>query len=117
MSKAMRGAVALCLAVASLFALPAIAQQLQGERDRISYMIGMDVGQSLEPVGPDLDYQAFERALANAFQGGEPLLDAETAQATGMVLMLRAADRAGQPMQGLPPGSPPPEVDPEQRKN
>ena len=58
MSKAMRGAVALCLAVASLFALPAIAQQLQGERDRISYMIGMDVGQSLAPIGPDLDYQA-----------------------------------------------------------
>ena len=114
MSKAMRGAVALCLAVASLFALPAIAQQLQGERDRISYMIGMDVGQSLAPIGPDLDYQALERALANAFQGGDPLVDAETAQAIGMVLMLRAADRAGQPMQGLPPGSPAPEVDPEQ---
>ena len=114
MSKAMRGAVALCLAVASLFALPAIAQQLQGERDRISYMIGMDVGQSLAPIGPDLDYQALERALANAFQGGDPLVDAETAQAIGMVLMLRAADRAGQPMQGLPPGTPAPEVDPEQ---
>ncbi|MFZ7094854.1 FKBP-type peptidyl-prolyl cis-trans isomerase N-terminal domain-containing protein [Luteimonas dalianensis] len=114
MSKAMRGAVALCLAVASLFALPAIAQQLQGERERVSYMIGMDVGQSLEPIGPDLDYEAFERALANAFQGGEPLLDAEAAQAVGMVLMLRAAERAGQPLQGLPPGTPAPEVDREQ---
>lgn len=114
MSKAMRGAVALCLAVASLFVLPAVAQPLQGERDRISYMIGMDVGQSLAPVGEDMDYEAFERALANAFQGGEPLVDAETAQSVGMVLMLRAAHRAGQPMQGLPPGSPPPEVDTEQ---
>ena len=114
MSKAMRGAVALCLAVASLFVLPAVAQTLEGERERISYMVGMDVGQSLAPIGPDLDYDAFERALANAFQGGDPLVDQEDAQAIGMVLMLRAAHRAGQPMQGLPPGSPPPEVDPEQ---
>lgn len=114
MSKAMRGAVALCLAVASLFVLPAVAQTLEDERERISYMVGMDVGQSLAPIGPDLDYDAFERALANAFQGGDPLVDQEDAQAIGMVLMLRAAHRAGQPMQGLPPGSPPPEVDPEQ---
>lgn len=114
MTKAMRGAVALCLAVASVFVLPAIAQTLEGERDRISYTVGMDVGQSLEPIGPDLDYDAFERALVHAFQGGEPLVEAEDAQAIGMVLMLRAAHRAGQPMQGLPPGSPPPEVDPEQ---
>lgn len=114
MSKAMRGAVALCFAVASLFVLPAVAQTLEGERERISYMVGMDVGQSLAPIGPDLDYDAFERALANAFQSGDPLVDQEDAQAIGMVLMLRAAHRAGQPMQGLPPGSPPPEVDPEQ---
>ncbi|NLG59759.1 MAG: FKBP-type peptidyl-prolyl cis-trans isomerase [Gammaproteobacteria bacterium] len=114
MSKAMRGAVTLCLAVACLFALPALAQTLESERERISYMVGMDVGQSLEPIGPDLDYAAFERALAHAFEGGEPMVDAEASQAIGMVLMLRAADRAGQPMPGLPPGSPPPDVDREQ---
>lgn len=111
MSKAMRGAVALCLAAAAVFMLPAAAQPLDGERERISYVIGMDVGQSLAPVGEDMDYDAFERALANALQGGEPLVDTETAQSVGMVLMLRAAHRAGQPMQGLPPGSAPPEVD------
>jgi len=114
MSKAMRGALALCLAAACLFTLPASGQSLEGERERVSYMIGMDVGQSLERVGPDLDHDAFARAIANVFQGGEPLLDPAGAEAANRAMMLRAAHRGGQPMQGMPPGAPPPEVDREQ---
>lgn len=114
MLKTMRGAAALCLAVACLMALPAHAQALQGERERVSYMIGMDVGQSLEPVAPDLDVAALGRSIDNVFQGGEPLLDEAAAQATGQAMMQRAASRSGQPMAGMPPGAAPPEVDREQ---
>lgn len=111
MSKAMRGAVALCLAFACLLALPALAQAPGSERERGSYMVGMDVGQSLEQVAPDLDLDAFGRALAHTLEGGDPLIDDTAAESIGLVLSLRVAYRSGQPMHGLPPGSEPPEVD------
>ncbi|MGO1540872.1 MAG: FKBP-type peptidyl-prolyl cis-trans isomerase N-terminal domain-containing protein [Luteimonas sp.] len=113
---AMRGLLALCLAAAALSTAGAAAQQqvLASERDRVSYMVGMDLGQSLEPVGPDIDHDALARSIASVFQGEEPLLDEATAQATGQAMSLRAAFRSGQPMQGMPPGASPPDVDPQQ---
>lgn len=114
MVKRMRGAAALCLGLACLLALPVHAQALDGERERVSYMIGMDVADSLEPVAPDLDVAAFERSLSGVFQGDEPLLDEAGAQDTSQAMMMRVASRSGQPVQGLPPGAVPPEVDPEQ---
>ena len=111
MSKAMRGAVALCLAVACLIMLPALAQPLEGGRERVSYMVGMDVGQSLQPVAPDIDLDAFARAVAHVFEGGGPLLDDATSEATRLVMAMRASHRAGQPLHGMPPGSEPPAVD------
>lgn len=112
MKIAMRGAVALC-AAAALFLSAGLGAQapLNGEREKISYMVGMDIGQSIAPVGPDLDYAAFERALRNAFEGGEPLIDAEQAQQTGQALMQRIAARNGQSVPGMPPGASPPAVD------
>lgn len=111
MSKAMRGAVALCLAVACLLALPVLAQAPGNERERVSYMVGMDVGQSLQQVGPDLDVGAFGRALVHAIGGGQPLLDDAATEAVRLVLSLRVAHRSGQPLHGLPPGSEPPDID------
>ncbi|NZA25955.1 FKBP-type peptidyl-prolyl cis-trans isomerase [Luteimonas sp. SJ-92] len=111
MKIAMRGAAALCLFAAWLAASPALAQAPGSERDKISYMIGMDVGQSIAPVGPDLDYAAFERALRNALDGGEPLLGEEQIQEVGQALMQRIAARNGTSLPGTPPGSAPPEVD------
>ena len=35
---------------------------LETERDRVSYMVGIDVARSLNAVGPDMDLAAFERA-------------------------------------------------------
>src|SRR5690606_41624899 len=84
MSKALRGAVTLCLAVACLSAVPALAQTLESERERISYMVGMDVGQSLEPIGPDLDFAAVERAAAQVLEGGGALVDGDASQAIGI---------------------------------
>lgn len=114
MNKALRGAVALCVAVACLLTLPALAQSLDTDRDRLSYMVGMDIGRSLEPVGPDLDFAALQRALEHAFAGGEALVDPATASTLGEALSLRAAVRSGQPIPGQPPGTAPPEVDREQ---
>lgn len=116
MKIAMRGLATLCLATSVLWSSGAGAWQrsLETELDRVSYMIGMDVGRSFESVAKDLDYAALQRAIEHALQGGDPLLDEEAAQQVAQALMLRAAGRGGQPVPGMPPGTPPPEVDPEQ---
>ncbi|WP_129135978.1 FKBP-type peptidyl-prolyl cis-trans isomerase [Luteimonas sp. YGD11-2] len=115
MKKAMRGAAALCLAAMCAVAVPATVlaqgQPLQGERAQISYMVGMDVGQSIAPVGPDIDYAALERGIRNAFEGGEPLLSEQDVAQTAQALMQRIALRNGQTPPGMPPGAAPQEVD------
>jgi FKBP-type peptidyl-prolyl cis-trans isomerase FkpA len=97
---------ALLRSVAALFTVAAIAaggaasaqdkQSLSTQREKESYMVGLDVGQSIAPVGPDLDIAAFERAIRNAFAGGKPLLDATESKAVGNALMQRIAARNGQ---------------------
>jgi FKBP-type peptidyl-prolyl cis-trans isomerase FkpA len=117
-----RGLAALSMAAAIVFATASVAQQrvtressvekkvLENEREKISYMIGMDVGRSLAPVGADIDMPAFERSVRNAFEGGKPLLGEEETKATAQSMMQRIAARKGENVPGAPPGSPPPEV-------
>ncbi len=69
---------------------------LSSQREKESYMVGMDVAQSIAPVGPDLDMAAFERAIRNAFAGGKPLLDETESKTVGSALMQRIAARSGQ---------------------
>ncbi|GAB6197470.1 FKBP-type peptidyl-prolyl cis-trans isomerase N-terminal domain-containing protein [Lysobacter xanthus] len=83
---------------------------LSTPRQKVSYMIGMDVGQSLAPVAPDLDMAEFQRAIRNAFDGGKPLLTQEQAQKLGPALMKRIAARRGQ----APAGEAVPEVSKQQ---
>jgi FKBP-type peptidyl-prolyl cis-trans isomerase FkpA len=80
------------------------APALATERDRASYMVGMDVGASLRRFGPTLDMAAFERSLRNSIAGGKPLLDEAAMRATTEALMARAAP-------GQAPGTPLPAVD------
>src|SRR5690606_27496479 len=105
-----RGIAALALAAALAgMAGNAPAQTkpaLDTERDKVSYMIGMDVGRSIEAAGPDVDLKSFERALRNALQGGEPLVPENEVQPLAQSLMARIASRAGK----LPAGTPVPEV-------
>ena len=105
----MRGAAAL-LAVAASAAAFAVAAQgastLSSERDKVSYMIGLDVGRSIEPVGPDPDFAAFERAIRNTVEGGKPLLSESETKATAQALMQRIGARNGQA-----PGTQPPAVE------
>ena len=79
---------------------------LATDRDKVSYMAGMDVSHSIAPAAPEMDYAAFERALRNGLAGGKPLLsDAET-QATGRALMQAIGARKGQPPGSKPAATP-----------
>src|SRR3546814_197981 len=114
MKPLLRGAAALLIAIASLPAANVHAQDKQvlaSERDKDSYMIGMDVAKSLAPAAEDLDLAAFERAVRNSFDGGEPLIGEKEVLETGQALMVRVAARSGRPVPGMPPGTPPPSVD------
>jgi FKBP-type peptidyl-prolyl cis-trans isomerase FkpA len=77
------------LLIATLAAGPVHAQDagLQSERDKVSYMVGMDVGKSVGPALPDLDMAAFERAIAHGIKTGELLLDEAASRQTAQVLM------------------------------
>ena len=104
----LRGVAALAIGITSMSA--AVAQDkamLQSERDKVSYMVGMDVARSLEPVKGDIDFATFERAVRNAFDGGKPLLDEAQTKQVGQALMQTLAARRGQAAPGQAPGTQP----------
>ncbi|HKN78567.1 MAG TPA: FKBP-type peptidyl-prolyl cis-trans isomerase [Lysobacter sp.] len=92
-----RGVAALVLMVAALGAQAQEKKVLNTDRDKVSYMIGMDVGSSLSPIGSQIDMAAFERAVRNGFEGGKPLIDDATAKKTHEALMARLSSQNGQP--------------------
>jgi len=99
--------------LAAVAAVPAVAQDtvaLDTERARASYMVGHDIGRSIAAAAPDIDLAAFDRAVANALQGGEPLIEDGQVPITGRALMMRIAARAGQ----APADAEVPEVDKQQ---
>lgn len=107
-----RGLAALMVGACAL-AGGAVAQDkasLETDRDKASYMVGLDVGRSIGPAGPDLDLAAFERAVANAFAGKDPLIAEDRVQPLAQALMVRIAARNGQP----PADGKLPEIDREQ---
>lgn len=118
MKSLLRAVVALSIALTALpvtaFAQGAVAQQqqtLNSDREKISYMVGMDVAKSLATAAEDIDLAAFERAVRNSLDGGKPLIEEKDAMATGQALMVRVAARSGRPVPGVPPGTQPPPVD------
>ncbi|MGH8085147.1 MAG: FKBP-type peptidyl-prolyl cis-trans isomerase [Lysobacter sp.] len=99
--------------LAAVVAVPAAAQEaapLETERARTSYMVGHDVARSIGAAAPDIDLAAFDRAVANAVQGGEPLIEDSQVPVTGRALMMRIAARAGR----APEDAEVPEVNKEQ---
>ncbi|CAN5710868.1 FKBP-type peptidyl-prolyl cis-trans isomerase [soil metagenome] len=113
MQQLMRGFAALSILAALCLASVTTAQDrtvLAGERERVSYLVGMDVGGSIKPAGPDLDLAAFERALRHALDGGKPLLTELETQEVASALMQRIAQRDGRPVPGAAPGATPPPV-------
>jgi FKBP-type peptidyl-prolyl cis-trans isomerase FkpA len=121
MKASARGIAALLIVVAGVFGT-AVAQNknvpnkleksvLSSDREKVSYAIGMDVGNSIKPVGPDLDMASFERAIRNAFDGGKPLLTEDEAKATDQALRARIGAREGKAAPGMPSGEQTPVVD------
>lgn len=113
MKSTLRGIAALSLA-ATLSLAPVFAQEKSvpsTEREKISYMVGLDVGRSIEAVGDDLGRAEFVRAVANALEGGAPLITEAEAAELAPALMQRVAVRSGQQIPGMAPGSVPPDVD------
>jgi FKBP-type peptidyl-prolyl cis-trans isomerase FkpA len=119
MKPLLRAVVALSIATTALPVANAIAQDagvqgqqaLGSDREKVSYMVGMDVAKSLAPAAEDIDFAAFERAVRNSLDGGKPLIEEKDAMETGQALMQRVAARSGRPAPGMPPGSQPPPVD------
>ncbi len=96
---------------ASLWAGSAACQDktsLAGDRDKVSYAIGMDVARAIAPVAPDMDTPAFEQAINDAMAGGKPVMTKEEAMATDAALRARAAARTGKTVPGSAPGALPP---------
>ncbi len=99
-------AAALLLAATSVTAGAQDKAALGTDRDKISYMIGMDVAHSIATAAPDVDVNAFERAVHNAFDGGKPLIAEARIKPLAQSLMQRIAVRNGK----APPGTVSPTV-------
>ena len=67
--------------VATVSAAPVFAQELETDMDRLSYTVGMDIGNSLSEQGLDLDLDLVVQALRASFNGEETLLTREEALA------------------------------------
>ncbi len=94
MTSFLRAACALMLTTLSVTS--AFAQQAPtSERDKVGYMIGMDIAKSVAPAVPDMDQAAFRRALENALAHGKPLLDEASAKSTSNALMASINARRG----------------------
>jgi len=68
---------------------------LPTEKERVSYMIGLDLAKSLEPVKGDVDLDTMHKALQTALTGGKTLMDEKQAQQVresfGQKIQARAA--------------------------
>ena len=106
-----RGLAALLCVAAIATAAAQDRTTLATDRDKVSYAIGMDVANSIKPVGPDLDLATFETALRGAFAGQPPALSQADATATDTALRARIAARDGKAVTGAAPGAQPPAVD------
>jgi len=74
----------LTLTVASLMTTglctTVLAQELDTEQKKLSYVIGMEIGSSLKSGGADVDFAVLSRAIEDTLTGKEPLITAEEAQ-------------------------------------
>lgn len=61
-------------------AAPAVhGQALSTEKDKVSYMVGMDVGANLQQIKDEVDIDVLVRGLRDALSGGDTQLTAEQA--------------------------------------
>ncbi|QIL20707.1 FKBP-type peptidyl-prolyl cis-trans isomerase [Thermomonas sp. HDW16] len=80
---------AVCVLLIGLFAAGVVNAQTApaSDRDKVGYMIGMDVAHSVAPAVPDMDMAAFQHAIDNAMAKGKPLLDEAASKQVGQALI------------------------------
>ncbi|TXK59634.1 FKBP-type peptidyl-prolyl cis-trans isomerase [Alkalisalibacterium limincola] len=64
---------------ATLIAGAAFGQQLTTEKDRVSYTVGMDMAQMIEPIKDELEVDVVIRAIRDSLGSGNTALTAEQA--------------------------------------
>ena len=72
----------LIIAIAGLWVGQALAADLGSDKQRFSYLIGMQVGQQLKNDNIDLDDAAFLAAIKDALSGAKPQLSEEEMKTT-----------------------------------
>jgi len=82
MNRSKRTLTAAAAVLALIFVVPVLAQtDLESEKERVSYMIGMDVARSLTPYKDEIDPKIVAQALSDVLSGAElRLSDAEAEQ-------------------------------------
>lgn len=91
----MRKTLGLILIAGALMATTVYAadKTLKTEREKFSYMVGMDVGKSIAPVAQDVEPAALEKAIRNALAGNKPLVSGPAATRGAEVMKARVASR------------------------
>lgn len=98
MNFASRALSALLLAVIASGSVHAQDAAPVSERDKVGYMIGLDVGKSIGPGFLDLDMTALQRAVENGMVNGQPLLNDSDVKVTRQALIDSiSARKAGKP--------------------
>lgn len=98
----MNASIAAAVSAAFLLVTPAFAADtLKSEREKVSYMIGMDVGQSLLQIKDEVDVEIMARAVSDVLAGRETALSRDEANQVREAFMQRlqqqfAAKRAQQ---------------------
>lgn len=69
------------LATALFFSVGASAVELQTDEQKLGYLIGMDIGNSLIKEGTEVDLDALVDAIRTTYSGGPSAMTAEEAQA------------------------------------
>lgn len=65
--------------LAAAVAMPAAAQELESQSDKLSYTIGMDIGKSLAGQDAELDLDLIVQGLRDVYEGNETLMTEEEA--------------------------------------
>jgi FKBP-type peptidyl-prolyl cis-trans isomerase len=66
---------------------------LATDRDQVSYMIGLDIGNSMKVIKDDLDLDMVRQAMEDAFEGREPKLDADQMKLVQEAFTVRLQER------------------------
>ncbi len=78
--------IILCMALAASPVLAGDKQELKTKKDKVSYAIGMDMGNNLKKNELEIDPDILARAIKDILSGGKPLMTDQEAKETLMAL-------------------------------